>query len=208
MPMLLQISRAIDALNRWAGKFVIWFILASTLISAINAVVRKAFNMSSNAYLEVQWYLFAWAFLLAAGYTLLQQEHVKIDVLYSRFSRRRQVWIDILGIVLFLTPICLIVLYFGIPMFVQKLQSGEMSTNAGGLIRWPVWLAMPIGFVLLMLQGWSELIKRVAFLRGQAPDPADKGEEKSAEQELAESIAQLANRSEAAEPSSAPATSK
>lgn len=192
MSVLMQLSRGIDALNRLVGKLIIWFILASTLISAINAVVRKTFNMSSNAYLEVQWYLFAWAFLLAAGYTLLNQEHVKIDVVYGRWSRRTQVWIDIFGLLFFLTPLCLIVLYYGTPMFLQKLQTGEMSTNAGGLIRWPVWLALPIGFVLLLLQGWSELIKRIAFLQGKGPDPADKGDEKSAEEELAESIRRLA----------------
>jgi TRAP-type mannitol/chloroaromatic compound transport system permease small subunit len=188
MSLLLQLSRAIDALNRFVGKFVIWLILASTLISAINAVVRKLFNVSSNAYLEIQWYLFAWAFLVAAGYTLLNQEHVRIDVLNSKLSTRAQMWVDIAGFALFLTPLCLVVLYFGIPMLIQQYQTGEMSGNPGGLIRWPVWVALPLGFVLLLLQGWSELIKRVAFLQGRIPDPTIKEGEKSAEEALAEAI--------------------
>lgn len=188
MSLLLQLSRAIDALNRFVGKFVIWLILASTLISAINAVVRKLFNVSSNAYLEIQWYLFAWAFLVAAGYTLLNQEHVRIDVLNSKLSKRAQMWVDIVGFALFLTPLCLVVLYFGIPMLIQQYQTGEMSGNPGGLIRWPVWVALPVGFVLLLLQGWSELIKRVAFLQGRIPDPTLKEGEKSAEEALAEAI--------------------
>lgn len=190
MSMLLQLSRAIDALNRLVGKFIIWFILASTLISAINAIVRKLFNFSSNAYLEIQWYLFAWAFLVAAGYTLLNQEHVRIDVLNSKLSKRTQIWIDILGFALFLTPLCVLVLYLGIPYLIQQINTGEMSANPGGLIRWPVSLALPIGFVLLLLQGWSELIKRVAFLQGRIPDPTLKEGEKSAEEELAEVIRQ------------------
>jgi TRAP-type mannitol/chloroaromatic compound transport system permease small subunit len=186
MQGLMKLSRAIDWLNAQVGKYAIWIILASTAISALNAVVRKVFNTSSNAYLEVQWYLFAWSFLLAAGFTLLNREHVRIDVLNSRLSKRAQMWIDILGFAAFLTPLCLVVLYFTVPMTIQMYQSGEMSGNPGGLIRWPVWLALPVGFTLLMLQGWSELIKRVAFLRGEGPDPTLKQGEKTAEEELAE----------------------
>src|SRR3982751_4123942 len=115
MNVLLRFSRAIDWLNTQIGKGVIWLILASTLISALNAVVRKVFNMSSNAFLEVQWYLFATSFLLAAGYTLLHQEHVKIDVIYGRWSKRTQIWLDIIGFVCFLMPICLAILWYGIP---------------------------------------------------------------------------------------------
>jgi TRAP-type mannitol/chloroaromatic compound transport system permease small subunit len=185
MQGLMKLSRAIDWLNAQVGKYAIWIILASTAISALNAVVRKVFNTSSNAYLEVQWYLFAWSFLLAAGFTLLNREHVRIDVLNSRLSKRAQMWIDILGFAAFLTPLCLVVLYFTVPMTIQMYQSGEMSGNPGGLIRWPVWLALPVGFTLLMLQGWSELIKRVAFLRGEGPDPTLKQGEKTAEEELA-----------------------
>ena len=192
MQALLRLSRAIDWLNSQVGKYVLWLILASTVISGINAVVRKVFNYSSNAFLEVQWYLFAAAFLLAAGYTLLQGVHVKVDVVSSRLSKRAQIWIDILGFALFLTPVCLAVLWYGVPFFVQGYQSGEMSSNAGGLIRWPVYAMIPLGFTLLLLQGWSELIKRLAFLQGLIDDPTAKKTEKTAEEELAESIRRLA----------------
>ena len=192
MQALLKFSKAVDWLNTQVGKYVIWLILASTTISAVNAIVRKAFNMSSNAYLEVQWYLFASAFLLAAGYTLLNGEHVKIDVISSHLSKRHQIWIDIFGFVFFLTPVCMALLFFGTPFFLKGFNSGEMSSNAGGLIRWPVFLMIPLGFSLLLLQGWSELIKRVAFLRGLIEDPTAKKVEKTAEEELAEEIARLA----------------
>ena len=188
MQALLKLSRAIDWLNAQVGKYVIWLIFAATVISALNAIVRKAFNYSSNGFLEVQWYLFAWSFLIAAGYTLLHREHVRIDVVNSRLPKKVQVWIDIIGFALFLTPLCIMVLYMGIPMVIEKYQSGEMSGNPGGLIRWPVWLALPIGFFLLMLQGWSELIKRIAFLRGIGPDPMGRLSDQTAEQELAEAL--------------------
>ncbi|MBK6867323.1 MAG: TRAP transporter small permease subunit [Burkholderiales bacterium] len=204
MQALLKFSRAIDWLNAQVGKYVIWFIFAATVISALNAVVRKAFNYSSNGFLEVQWYLYAWSFLVAAGFTLLHREHVRIDVLNSRLPKKVQVWIDIIGFALFLTPLCLLVLYLGIPMLVSKFASGEMSPNPGGLIRWPVWLALPIGFVLLMLQGWSELIKRIAFLRGQGPDPMGRLTDKSAEEELAAALREQAEA--AAAPATPPAT--
>jgi TRAP-type mannitol/chloroaromatic compound transport system permease small subunit len=186
MRALLKFSSAVDWLNAQVGRWVIWLILGSTVISGVNAVVRKAFNVSSNAYLEVQWYLFAAAFLLAAGYTLLHREHVKIDVISSRLSKRGQIWIDVMGFALFLTPVCLAILWYGIPFFVRGWESNEMSSNAGGLIRWPVYLMIPIGFTLLLLQGWSELIKRIAFLKGLIPDPTQKAQEKTAEEELAE----------------------
>ncbi|HYD74704.1 TRAP transporter small permease subunit [Ramlibacter sp.] len=194
MQALLKLSRAIDWLNGHVGRWVIWLILASTVISGVNASVRKAFNTSSNAYLEVQWYLFAAAFLLAAGYTLLNGEHVKIDVFYSRFSRRTQNWIDIFGFTCFLLPVALAVLWYGTPFFLQGWRSGEMSSNAGGLIRWPVYLMMPLGFALLLLQGLSELVKRIAFAMGLIPDPAVKKTEKSAEEELAEELRRLAEQ--------------
>jgi TRAP-type mannitol/chloroaromatic compound transport system permease small subunit len=190
MGALLQFSRAIDRLNAWIGRYAIWLILGSTVISAVNALVRYTFNTSSNAFLEIQWYLFAWSFLIAAGFTLLNREHVRIDVINSRLSKKAQMWIDILGFAFFLTPVCLLVLFYGIPIVVEKYASGEMSGNPGGLIRWPVWLAIPVGFILLMLQGWSELIKRVAFLNGRGPDPTLKVGEKSAEEELAEILSQ------------------
>ena len=190
MGALLKFSRAIDWLNAQVGKYAIWLIMGATVISALNAVIRYTFNTSSNGMLEIQWYLFAWSFLVAAAFTLLNREHVRIDVINSRLSKKTQMWIDIIGFAFFLTPVCLLVLDFCIPMLIQKYQSGEMSGNPGGLIRWPVWLAIPVGFTLLMLQGWSELIKRVAFLRGQGPDPTLKAGEKSAEEELAEILRQ------------------
>ncbi|MFI5446726.1 TRAP transporter small permease subunit [Polaromonas sp. UC242_47] len=188
MHALLKFSKAVDWLNAQIGKSVIWLILAATVISALNAVVRKVFNTSSNAFLEVQWYLFAWSFLIAAGFTLLHREHVRIDVVNSRMSKRAQVWIDIIGFAFFLTPLCLTVLYLSMPVVIQMYQSGEMSGNSGGLIRWPVWAALPIGFTLLLLQGWSELIKRIAFLRGQGPDPMGRLTDKTAEAELIEAL--------------------
>jgi TRAP-type mannitol/chloroaromatic compound transport system permease small subunit len=188
MRPLLKLSGAIDWLNAQVGRWVIWLILGSTVISAVNAIVRKVFNTSSNAYLEVQWYLFAGAFLLAAGYTLLNGEHVRIDVVASHLSKRKQIWIDVIGFAFFLTPMCLIVLYFGIPFFLQGYRSGEVSSNAGGLVRWPVYLLMPCGFFLLFIQGISELIKRIAFLMGLIPDPTEKKVAKTAEEELAEEL--------------------
>ena len=136
----------------------------------------------------MQWYLFAGAFLLAAGYTLLNGEHVKIDVVSSHLSKRKQIWIDIIGFTFFLMPMCMIILWFGTPFFLQGYRSGEMSSNAGGLIRWPVYALMPIGFSLLMLQGLSELVKRIAFLRGLIPDPTIKKVAKTPEEELAEEL--------------------
>jgi TRAP-type mannitol/chloroaromatic compound transport system permease small subunit len=191
---LLKLSRGIDWLNAQVGKWVIWLILASTVISGLNAVVRKVFNTSSNAYLEVQWYLFAGAFLLAAGYTLLNGEHVKIDVISSRLSKRKQIWIDVLGFAFFLAPMCIVILYYATPFFLQGYRSGEVSSNAGGLIRWPVYILMPIGFSLLLLQGVSEFIKRIAFLQGLIPDPTLKVAVKTPEEELAEELRRQAEK--------------
>lgn len=192
MHALLKFSKAVDWLNSQIGKYVIWLILASTVISAVNAIVRKVFNVSSNAYLEVQWYLFAGAFLLAAAYTLLNGEHVKIDVMASHLSKRAQMWIDVIGFTFFLTPFCIAILWFSVPFFLKGWSSGEMSPNTGGLIRWPVYAMIPLGFGLLLLQGWSELIKRLAFLQGLIEDPTHKKVEKTAEEELAEAIQKLA----------------
>ena len=194
MQALLKLSRGIDALNTFIGKYSIWLIFAATFVSAANAIVRKAFDTSSNAFLEVQWYFFAWSFLLAAGYTLLCREHVRIDVINSRLSRTKRVWIEIFGFTLFLTPLCLTILYLTTPIVIQMYQSGEVSGNPGGLIRWPVWAAIPVGVTLLLLQGWSELIKRIAFLTGDGPDPMGKLSDKSAEEELAEALRAEAER--------------
>ncbi len=188
MTALLKLSRAIDALSEFVGRWIAWLILAAVLISAFNAVVRKAFNYSSNGFLEIQWYLFAAVFLVAAGYTLLRQEHVKIDIVYGRFSQRTQIWIDIFGICVFLFPFVYAVVTEFMPLFLKAYQSGEMSENAGGLVRWPVYAMVPIGFSLLGLQGLSELIKRFAFLQGLIDDPRQKKQAKTAEEELAEVI--------------------
>ncbi len=170
MTAMLQWSRWIDALNRLVGKITFWLILITTLISTGNAIVRKAFDTSSNALLEIQWYLFAAVFLLGAGHGLLTNSHVRIDFIASRLSARARNWIDVGGIVLALIPFCLLSIYLAWPMFMQAFVSGEMSSNAGGLIRWPVYLLIPVGFALLLLQGLSELVKRLAFLGGQGPD--------------------------------------
>lgn len=192
MRSLLKLSAAIDWLNEHVGRWSIWLILASTLISAINAIVRKLFSVSSNAYLEVQWYLFAASFLIAAGYTLLHNEHVRIDVIAGRFSRRTQAKMEAFGFLFMLPPVCVAVLWFSWPFVVNGYVTGEMSGNSGGLIRWPVYALIPLGFSLLLLQGISEFIKRIAFLQGRIGDPAAKRESMSAEEELAESIRRLA----------------
>jgi TRAP-type mannitol/chloroaromatic compound transport system permease small subunit len=185
---LLKLSKLIDGLNEFVGRHVAWLVLAAVLISAINAIVRKAFNMSSNAFLEIQWYLFAAVFLLGSGYTMLRQEHVKIDVLLHRFARRTQIKIEVFGIVAFLFPFVFAVIELVWPLVTKAYFSGEMSSNAGGLIRWPVFALVPAGFALLGLQGLSELIKRLAFLKGLIDDPGKKKQEKTAEEELAEAI--------------------
>lgn len=188
MSALLQLSRLIDRLNEWVGRWVSWLVLAAVLISAVNAIVRKAFGTSSNAFLEIQWYLFAAVFLLAAGYTMLRQEHVRIDIILSRFSKRTQTKVEIFGIVAFLFPFVIVVIELVMPLVIRAYTSGEVSSNAGGLIRWPVFALVPMGFALLGLQGVSELIKRVAFLMGLIDDPTKKAQAKSAEEELAEAI--------------------
>ena len=190
MAPLLSLSRLIDRFTSWVGRWVAWLVLAAVLISAVNAAVRKLFNTSSNAYLEIQWYLFAAVFLLAAGYTLMRQEHVKIDVISSRFSKRTQIWIDVVGLVLFVLPLVFNVIRLSLPLVIRAYEMNEYSQNAGGLIRWPVFAVLPLGFLLLGIQAVSELIKRIAFLRGLIPDPTQKGQAKSAEEELAEFMLQ------------------
>lgn len=174
MTALLALSRLIDFVNEQIGKLVYWFILFAVIVSSVNATVRYSLHTSSNAWLEVQWYLFSAVFLLCAGYTLLRNEHIRIDVVVSRFSERTLTWIDILGTVFFLLPMSLFILYLSFPMVIDSYVRHEMSTDAGGLIRWPVKVLIPIGFTLLSLQGLSELIKRVAFLMGQIPNPVPK----------------------------------
>jgi TRAP-type mannitol/chloroaromatic compound transport system permease small subunit len=174
MNALLQLSRLIDALNERIGHIVYWAVLISVIVSAANAIVRYSLHTSSNAWLEVQWYLFSAVFLLCSGYTLLRNEHIRIDIVFGHFTRRTQVWIDIFGTVFFLLPMAIIIGWLSWPMFWNSYVGHEMSMNAGGLVRWPVKVLVPAGFLLLVLQGFSELIKRVAFLMGLIPDPGEK----------------------------------
>jgi TRAP-type mannitol/chloroaromatic compound transport system permease small subunit len=171
MAALLRLSRLIDALSERLGRLVMWLVLAAVLISAGNAVVRKLFNVSSNAYLEIQWYLFAAVFMLGVGHVMLRNGHVRIDVVSTRLSARANAVIDSLGIVLFILPLAVIMIDLSWPLFVRAWMSGETSQNAGGLIRWPVLLLIPAGFGVLLLQSLSELIKRAAFLSGHRDEP-------------------------------------
>ena len=171
MGALLKISGLIDTLNEWVGKAIMWLVLAAVLISAGNAIMRKAFDIGSNAFLEIQWYLFAAVFMLGAGYVFLKNAHVRIDFISTKLSRRTNTIIDILGIVLFTIPLSIILINLSWPVFERAWVSGEMSQNAGGLIRWPVMLLIPLGFAILALQCGSELIKRVAFLTGHRKEP-------------------------------------
>ena len=171
MSGLLALSRGIDRFNELVGRWVSWLILLAILVSAGNAVIRKAFNMSSNAWLELQWYLFGAAFLLAAAYTLRQNEHIRIDIVYGAFSRRVQHWIDLFGHVFFLMPFVILMIVYFIPYVGLSYRSGEMSNNAGGLILWPAKSMLLIGFVLLGLQGVSEIVKKIAIMQGDMDDP-------------------------------------
>ena len=174
MKPLLALSRGIDAANEHLGRLVYWCVLIMVLVSAANATSRYALNLASNAWLELQWYLFAVVFLLCSGYTLLHNEHIRIDVVSSHLSRRTQVWIDVFGFMFFLLPMSLFIMWLSWPVFMNAWTSGEISGSAGGLIRWPVRMLVPLGFFLLSAQGFSELIKRIAFLRGLIPDPVEK----------------------------------
>ena len=174
MQALLKISRGIDALNARIGQALIWLVLVMALVSSGNAIFRYLFNQSSNAWLELQWYLFAAVFLIGAGYTLLHNEHIRIDVVSSHLSARARAWIDIFGTLVFLLPVSFLVVWLSWPVFMNAWTSQEISGNAGGLIRWPARLMVPLGFLLLSVQGVSELIKRIAFLRGSIADPAEK----------------------------------
>lgn len=174
MRFLLRVSGLIDALNAAIGKAVYWLVLAAVVISTGNAISRYSLNLSSNAWLEIQWYLFSAVFLLCAGYTLLRNEHIRIDIITGHLSRRAQAWIDVIGSIFFLLPMAGFILWLSWPMFVESWVRSEVSANAGGLIVWPVKILVPIGFLLLTLQGLSELVKRVAFLQGLIPDPGER----------------------------------
>lgn len=182
MKPLIALSRAIDAVNERVGHLMYWCVLVMVLVSAANATSRYALNRASNAWLELQWYLFAAVFLLCAGYTLLHNEHIRIDVIAGRLSRRAQIWIDIFGTLVFMLPMTAFITWLSWPMFINAWNSGEVSVNAGGLIRWPVRLFVPLGFLLLTAQGISELIKRVAYLKGLIPDPVEHHEDPALEQ--------------------------
>ncbi len=179
MKPLLQFAHCIDRLNQSIGRAVSWLILATVLISAGNAIMRKAFQISSNAFLEIQWTLFAAVFLLAAGYTLLKNEHVRIDIFSSRCGPRAQAWIDIVGGLLFLLPLCAVVLYHAWPFFLHSFTEQEWSNNPGGLMLWPAKLMIPLGFTLLWLQGMAEIIKRIGYLAGQEPSAPPATEQRS-----------------------------
>ena len=189
MTPLLKLSAGIDRINEWVGKLTLWLVLAAVLISAGNAIVRKAFNIGSNAFLEIQWYLFAAVFMLGVGYVMLKNAHVRIDFISSRLSKRTNALIDAIGIVIFTIPLSLIMIDLGWPLFQRAWVSGEVSHNAGGLIRWPVLMLVPLGFAILLTQAVSELIKRVAFLRGVIPEPFSVEAAKSDEELLAEELA-------------------
>jgi TRAP-type mannitol/chloroaromatic compound transport system permease small subunit len=189
MESLLSLSRWIDRINERIGLFARWGVLLAVIISAVNAVVRKVFSTSSNAFLEIQWYLFAGIFLLCAAYTLYKNDHVRIDVISSRFSARTQAWIDIFGTLFFLLPMAILIMGLSWPMFINAFNSGEHSSDAGGLLIWPVRLLIPVGFLMLSMQGLSELIKRIGFLQGRIPDPGSKHHEPTAEELLAAELA-------------------
>ena len=188
MNALLGFSRGVDRLNEAVGKATTWLILIVVVISAGNAVFRYAFDWSSNGLLEIQWYLFSAIFLFCAGYVLNKNEHIRIDVIAGRLSPRAQNWIDVFGIVVFLLPMVIMTMLLSWPVFMNAWHTGEVSANPGGLVRWPVRLLLPVGFFLLLLQGLSELVKRIAFLTGNGPNPLDKAKAKSSEEELAEEI--------------------
>ena len=190
MQALLKISNLVDSLNNLVGRWASWLTLVAVLVSSGNATVRYLFDNSSNAWLELQWYLFSAVVLLCGGYALLHHQHVRIDVVYSRFTRRTQLMIDVFGTVFFLLPMAILIMILSWPVFVNAYVSHEMSSNAGGLVIWPARILVPIGFFLLVLQGFSELIKRIAILQGKLHDFADDDAGPTAEEELARAIAE------------------
>jgi TRAP-type mannitol/chloroaromatic compound transport system permease small subunit len=193
---LLKLSSLIDKFNELIGKLTMWLVLGAVVISAGNATLRKAFNIGSNAWLEIQWYLFAGVFMLGVGYVMLKNAHVRIDFISSKLSRRSNAIIDAIGIVVFTIPLSIIMIDLGWPLFVRAWTSGEMSQNAGGLIRWPVWALLPAGFAILLLQATSELIKRLAFISGRISEPFSVEDGKSDEEKLAEELAAEAAKHE------------
>ncbi len=194
MTPFLVLSRLIDKITTWVGKLTMWLILVTTLISAGNAIVRKIFNFSSNGLLEIQWYLFAAVFLMGAGYGFLKNSHVRIDFIATKLSARTRNWIDVAGIIVVLLPFCALSIVLSWPLFINALATGEMSQNAGGLIRWPAYALIPLGFSLLALQSVSELIKRIAFLKDQGPDTLSHEVNKSDEEKHLEELEAIVAR--------------
>jgi TRAP-type mannitol/chloroaromatic compound transport system permease small subunit len=165
------VSRAIDAMNAWIGKWLSWLVLAAVVVSAVNAVVRKVFDTSSNSWLELQWVLFGVVFLLCSPWTLCANEHIRIDIVNNMLPKRLRDTIDLVGHALFLLPLTLIMVVTGVPFFLRSLAINEQSFSAGGLPQWPAKSLVPLGFLLLLLQGVSEIIKRIAVMRDLIPDP-------------------------------------
>ena len=194
MQALLRLSKLIDTINEGLGKLTMWLVLAAVLISSGNAFMRKAFDIGSNAFLEIQWYLFSAVFMLGVGYVFLKNAHVRIDFISSKLSKRTNAIIDILGMLIFTIPLSIIMINLSWPVFARALASGEVSANAGGLIRWPVLLLIPVGFGVLATQCASELIKRVAFLTGHRDEPFSVEVTKSDEEKLAEELAARAEQ--------------
>ena len=184
MNAMLAVSRWIDGLSTRIGRIVYWLVLVVSLLSAFNAAMRFTIDYSSNAWLEIQWYLFSAIFLLGGGYTLLRNEHVRIDVVSAHLSPRARAWIDVFGLLLFVLPLCVLLVALGVPYVKFSYAVGEVSSNAGGLIRWPAKALIPLGFALLGQQALSELIKRIAFIAGRIDDPNER-KGRSAEEELA-----------------------
>ncbi|HRF07256.1 MAG TPA: TRAP transporter small permease subunit [Xanthobacteraceae bacterium] len=183
MRTLLAISRAIDAVNTKLGKAVAWLLVLAVAVSTINAIVRKLLNISSNAWLELQWYLFATVFLFCAAWTLIANEHIRIDIVNSTFSKRVRLWIDMIGHIFALIPFCIVMIWTSIPFFLASYRLGERSFSAGGLPQWPAKLLIPVAFTLLLIQAFSEIIKRAAIMRGFIPDPYDGPQVHAAEAE-------------------------
>ena len=198
MTALLNLSGLIDKINLWLGKIILWLVLGAVGISAGNAILRKAFSIGSNAWLEIQWYLFAGVFMLGVGYAMLKNAHVRIDFISSKLSKRTNAIIDAIGIVVFTIPLALIMFKLGWPLFERAWSTGEMSQNAGGLIRWPVLALLPAGFAILTASALSELIKRIAFLTGHRAEPFTEFEGKSEEEQIAEDLAREAAQRELA----------
>ena len=199
MNALLTFSRGMDWFTERLGRSLYWLLLLAVVVSVVNAIGRYGFSMTSNAWLEMQWYLFATIFMLGAGYVFLHDQHVRIDVLSQKLPRKVQVWIDVVGITVFLIPLCLFIIWSSWPPVARAIETWEVSVAPGGLLRWPLYILVPIGFMLLALQSLSELFKRVAFLAGKAPDPHAKSE-LSGEEQLLEELRREQEQAAAAQP--------